>query len=188
MNVLLRKMSSLKLLKVELILGIVFSAIAMIGIPISIFCLAPDLLGEPLAWGIALGIMLFFGLVGYGLFVHPYRLYLRLPEVQAEYDDEFLYIHGKKEAKIPLAEITYVNITAELPFIFHGSFLREMVIHFFSDEYGKIALDIDGFGSYKLYFVPHAKDMEGELFRFFDGVMNSADLAASIYQAGRTNG
>ena len=73
MNVLVRKMSSLKLLKVELILGIIFSAIAMIGIPISIFCIAPDLLREPLAWGIAFGIMLFFGLVGYGLFVHPYR-------------------------------------------------------------------------------------------------------------------
>ena len=40
-------------------------------IPVSIFCIAPDLLKEPLAWGIALGIMLFFGLVGYGLFVRP---------------------------------------------------------------------------------------------------------------------
>ena len=51
----------------------------MIGIPVSIFCIAPDLLKEPLAWEIALGIMLFFGLVGYGLFVRPYRLYLKLP-------------------------------------------------------------------------------------------------------------
>ena len=57
MNVLVRKMSSLKLLKVELILGTIFSAIAMIGIPVSIFCIAPDLLKEPLAWEIALGIM-----------------------------------------------------------------------------------------------------------------------------------
>ena len=79
MNVLVRKMSSLKLLKVELIFGTIFSAIAMIGIPVSIFCIAPDLLKEPLAWGIALGIMLFFGLVGYGLFVRPYRLYLKFP-------------------------------------------------------------------------------------------------------------
>ena len=173
MNVLVRKMSSLKLLKVELILGTVFSAIAMIGIPISIFCLAPDLLREPLAWEIALGIALFFGLVGYGLFVHPYRLYLKLPDVQMEYDDEFLYIHSKKEAKIPLADLTYVQITAELPFLLHESFLREILIHLCSDEYGKIALDIDGFGSYKLYFVPHAEDMESELLRFFDGVMNN---------------
>ena len=173
MKVLVKKMSSLKLLKVEFIFGIIFSAVAMIGIPISIFCLVPDLLREPLAWGIVLAVMLFFGLVGYGLFVHPYRLYLKLPEVQAEYDDEFLYIHSKKEAKIPLAEITYVHITAELPFLFHGSFLREMVIHLCSEEYGKIDLDIDGFGNYKLYFVPHAEDMESELFRFFDGVMNN---------------
>ena len=173
MNVLIRKMSSLKLLKVELIFGIIFSAVAMIGIPISIFCLAPDLLKEPLAWGIALGIMLFFGLVGYGLFVHPYRLYLKLPDVQMEYDDEFLYIHSKKEAKIPLAEITYVQITAELPFLLHESFLREILIHLCSDEYGRIDLDIDGFGSYKLYFVPYAEDKEGELLRFFNGVMNN---------------
>ena len=173
MNVLVRKMTSLKLLKVELILGTIFSAIAMIAIPISIFCLAPDLLREPLAWGITFGVILFFGLVGYGLFVHPYRLYLKLPDVQLEYDDEFLYIHSKKEAKIPLADLTYVQITAELPFLMHESFLREIVIHLCSDEYGKIDLDIEGFGSYKLYFVPHAKDMEGVLLRFFNNVINN---------------
>ena len=173
MNVLVRKMSSLKLLKVELIVGTIFSAIAMIGIPVSIFCIAPDLLREPLAWGIAVGIILFFGLVGYGLFVSPYRLYLRLPDVLAEYDDEFLYIHSKKEAKIPLAELTYVNIAAELPFLLHESFLREILIHLCSDDYGRIDLDIEGFGNYKLYFVPHAKDMESALLRFFDGVMNN---------------
>ena len=173
MKVLVRKMSSLKLLKVELIWGTVFCAIAMVGIPVSIFCLAPVLLAEPLAWAIALGVMLFFGLVGYGLFVHPYRLYLKLPEVQLEYDDEFLYIHSKKEAKIPLADLTYVRITAELPFLLHESFLREILIHLCSDEYGKIDLDIDGFGSYKLYFVPYAEDKEGELLKFFNGVMNN---------------
>ena len=173
MKTLVKKMSSLKLLKVEFIAGTVFSAIAMIGIPISIFCLAPDLLREPLAWGIALGTVLFFGLVGYGLFVRPYRLYLKLPDVQLEHDDEFLYIHSKKEAKIPLAELTYVRITAELPFLLHESFLREILIHLCSDEYGKIDLDIEGFGSYKLYFVPHAEDMEGELLGFFNGVMNN---------------
>ena len=173
MKPLIKKMSSLKLLKVELIGGTVFSAIALIGLPIGLFCVAPELLTVPLAWIIVLAGMLLFGLVGYFLFVHPYRLYLRLPEIQAEYDDEFLYIHSKKEAKIPLAEITYVHITAELPFLLHESFLREILIHFCSDEYGRIDLDIDGFGSYKLYFVPHAKDMESELFRFFDGVMNN---------------
>lgn len=173
MKTLVRKMSSLKLLKIELIIGTIFSAIAMLGIPISIFCLAPDLLREPLAWGIVLTVILFFGSVGYFIFVRPYRLYLRLPDVQAEYDDEFLYIHSKKEAKIPLAEITYVQITAELPFILHESFLREIVIHLCSDEYGTIDLDIEGFGNYKLYFVPHAKDMESELFGFFDGLMNN---------------
>ena len=173
MNVLVRKMGSLKLLKVELVGGTVFSVIALIGLPIGLFCVAPSLLTVPLAWIIVLCGMLFFGMVGYFLFVHPYRLYLGLPEIQAEYDDEFLYIHSKKEVKIPLAEITCVHSTAELPFLLHESFLREILIHFCSDEYGRIDLDIDGFGSYKLYFVPHAKDMESELFRFFDGVMNN---------------
>ena len=173
MNILVKKMSSLKILKVELIFGTIFCAIAMIAIPVSIFCIAPDLLREPIAWGIALGIVLFFGLVGYGLFVRPYRLYLKLPDVQMEYDDEFLYIHSTKEAKIPLADLTYVTITAELPFLLHESFLREILIHLCSDEYGTIDLDIEGFGNYKLYFVPYAKDMEGKLLRFFNGVMNN---------------
>ena len=173
MKTLVRKMSSLKLLKIELIAGVIFSVIAMIAIPVSIFCIAPDLLREPLAWGIVFGIILFFGLVGYGLFVHPYRLYLKLPDIQLEYDDKFLYIHSKKEAKIPLADLTYVHITAELPFLLHESFLREILIHLCSDEYGRIDLDIDGFGSYKLYFVPHAADMERELLGFFNGVMNN---------------
>ena len=149
MNVLVRKMGSLKILKIELVGGAICSALAMIGIPVSIFCIAPALLKEPLAWGIALGVALFFGLVGYGLFVRPYRLYLKLPDVQLEYDDEFLYIHSKKEAKIPLADLTYVHITAELPFLLHESILREILIHLCSDEYGRIDLDIDGFGSYE---------------------------------------
>ena len=172
MKPLVKKMASLKLLKVELIGGSIFFAIAMIGLPVGLFCVAPMLLTEPLAWIIVLCGMFFFGLVGYGLFVHPYRLYLKLPEVQLEYD-EFLYIHSKKEAKIPLSELTYVTITAELPFLLHESFWREILIHFCSDEYGRVDLDIDGFGSYKLYFVPHAEDMEGELLKFFNGVMNN---------------
>ena len=116
MNVLVRKMSSLKLLKVELILGTIFSTVAMIVIPVSIFCLAPDLLREPIAWGISLGIMLFFGLVGYGLFVRPYRLYLKLPDVQLEYDDEFLYIHSKKKQKFHL--LTLLTYILPLNFLF----------------------------------------------------------------------
>lgn len=180
MNVLVRKMESLKLLKVELILGGIFSAAAMIGIPVSMFCLVPELLAEPLAWVIALGVLLFFGLVGYGLFVCPYRMYLKLPYVQLEHDGEFLYIHGKKEAKIPLAALTNVYISAELPFLFHGSFWREMIVHYGSDEYGTIRLDVDGFGRYKLLFVAHAEKMERELLRFFNGVMNDTE--------GKTNG
>ena len=54
MKVLVKKMSSLKLLKVELILGTVFSVVALLGLPIGLFCVAPELLTEPLAWIIVL--------------------------------------------------------------------------------------------------------------------------------------
>jgi hypothetical protein len=37
--------------------------------------------------------------------------------------------------------------------------------------FGKIKFDIDGLGRYKLLFVPHAEEMEGELHRFFNRVM-----------------
>ena len=171
-SVLVRKMSSLRLLKAELVLGVAFSAILAVGIPVSIFCLAPQLLTEPVAIGLALGTALFFGLIGYALFVRPWRRYLALPDVQLEHDGKFLYVHGKKEAVIPLADLTYVRITAELPFLFHGSFLREILIHLFSEEYGRIDLDVDGFGRYKLHFVPFAKETEGRLLEFFNGVMS----------------
>ena len=34
-------------------------------------------------------------------------------------------------------------------------------------------LEIDGLGSYKLYFVPYGEITEGNLLRFIDGVMNN---------------
>ena len=173
MNVLVRKMSKLGLLKVELVFGMVFMAVAMIGLPVSIFCLVPDLLAEPIAWVVVLSGAFFFGFVGWLVFVRPYRIYHKLPEVQLEHDGEFLYIHGKKEAKIPLSELTYVHISADLPFIMQEGFLREILIHLYSEEYGNVSLDIEGFGGYKLRFVPHAKNVESELLDFFNKAMNN---------------
>ena len=172
MNVLVRKMSSLKLLKVELILGTIFSAVAMIAIPVSIFCLAPDLLREPLAWGIAASAMLFFGLVGIFGCIRPYRLYHKLPAVLAETDGEFLYIHTNKEAKIPLAELTEARADITLPHMFDKEFLRELLIHIFTEEYGDITLELPGYGTYKMRFVSYVRTTTNELIAFLNDAMN----------------
>lgn len=172
MKTLVKKMSSLKLLKVEIVIGTIIMAVALIGLPVSILVIAPSLFAEPLALVVIGGGMLFFGLVGYFCFVRPYLLYRRTPDVQVETDDEFLYIHGKKEAKIPLSEIEYVNIYPNLPFIFSGEFLSEMIVHAFSEQYGDIELDIDGFGSYKLRFVSQVEKTTDDLLAYIQAAMD----------------
>ena len=89
-----------------------------------------------------------------------------------ETDGEFLYIHGKKEAKIPLSELTYATADAQLPFLFQKEFVEDMVIQLFSESYGTLELDIDGFGTYKLRFVSQVEDTADELIAFLQGVMN----------------
>ena len=173
MKTLVRKMSSLKLLKVELILGTVFSAIATVGLPISIFCLAPELLTEPLAWAIALIGMLFFGSVGYFLFVRPYRIYNKLPDVLAEHDGEFLYIHGKKEAKIPLADLDGTGYFIHFPFLYSNELVATLVTHLLSEKYGDLDLDVPGYGSYKLRFVSNVHATANALMAFINQAINS---------------
>ena len=181
MKPLVRKMSSLKLLKVELILGIVFSAVAMIGIPVSIFCLAPDLLREPLAWGIVLLVILFFGLVGYFRSVRPYRMYLELPDVQAEYDDKFLYIHGKKSAKIPLSDLEDAYIDFTLPFIYSKEFVAMLVVHLTSEKYGDLVLEVPGYGKFKMHFVADVQATAYSLARFVGGASNNSGVEEIIF-------
>ena len=115
--------------------------------------------------------MLFFGAVGYLIFVRPYFLYQKTPDVQVEADDEFLYIHSKKEVKIPLSQIEEITVFPELPFIYHRSFLREMIIHQFSEQYGSIDLEIANFGSYKFRFVPQVEATSDELYKFLRKAM-----------------
>ena len=47
-----------------------------------------------------------------------------------------------------------------------------MVIQLFSESYGTLELDIDGFGTYKLRFVSQVEDTADELIAFLQGVMN----------------
>jgi hypothetical protein len=172
MKILVKKMSRLGLLKVHLILGTVIMAVAFIGLPVGVLFIDPMLFTEPTALFIIAGGMLFFGSVGYFIYVRPYLLYQKTPDVQVEADDEFLYIHTiKKEAKIPLAEIEDITVFPDLPFIYHRSFLREMIIHEFSEQYGNIDLDIANFGSFKFRFVPQVEATSDTLFQFLRETM-----------------
>ena len=173
MRTLVRKMEKLGLLKLRFILGTLVMAIAFIALPTFVaLSIEPEFLTNPVVIAIVLSGMLFFGLVGFFSFVLPYILYRKAPEVMAEADDEFLYIHGKKEAKIPLNSLTEATVHYDLPFIYQKEFLREFIIHLFSDEYGTIILELAGYGSFKMRFVPQVKKTADELTRFIEGEMN----------------
>ena len=172
MNTLAEKISNPILLKVKLIAGAVLMAVAMLALPIGIFIGAPALVSDPSVWCVILAGMLFFGLVGIFGFIRPYILYGKLPAVQVEADDEFLYIHTTKEAKIPLAELTEVSAHVDLPYLFQKELLRELIIHFFSEEYADITLEISGYGTYKVRFVAYAQRTADEIISFLNDAMD----------------
>ena len=149
MRILVRKMSSLGLLKVELIIGTLIMAAAVIGLPVGIALTDVTLMLNPYVLGVIGVGMLLFGLVGYFIFIRPYILYRKLPAVQAETDGEFLYIHSKKEAKIPLADLAGTSTFIHLPFMFSKEFIAVLLTHLISENYGDLDLD-----SQKDFFKP----------------------------------
>ena len=175
MKVLVTKMAKLGLLKVELIGGIVLMALAIIALPVGGYFGLGDVFFEPsilLVLGIA---MVIFALIAYFVFIRPFFLYRKTPTVQLEADDEFLYVHTiKKDVKIPLASIDYVNVSANLPYIYQKEFLNELVVHLFSEEYGNVVIDIPGYPDFKLRFVPHATQVTYDLQAFFQSYMDNA--------------
>ena len=166
MKVLVQKISKLKLLKVEIILGTLIVVAAFIGLPAFIFSYDATLIAEPLVLGIVIIGMLFFGLIGFFSFIYPYILYNKLPAVQAETDGEFLYIHTKKEAKIPLSSLSDAIITVEFPFLLKKEFVRKIIIYLFSEEYGDIILEVPGYGTFKMHFVAYAQETANEFIDF----------------------
>lgn len=166
MRILIEKMKDLGLLKFELILGTLLSAAAMIALPALFIWMDPMLLTEPMVLAIVLGGMLFFGIVGYFSSVRPYLLYKKLPDVYAECDEEFFYIHLKSESKIPLEALQDATIYVHKPFWFQKRFLYHLLIYFFTNEYGTVVLEIPGYESYKMPFVAHADDMSKHLAKF----------------------
>lgn len=169
MKVLVRKMSSLGLLKFRMISGTILMTAAMISIPVLIACMDVTLFLNPYVLGFVITEMLFFGLVVYFFCIRPYFTYRALPEVLVETDGEFLYIHSKKEAKIPISEIEEVVAFAELPYIYQKEFLAEFIIHVFSEEYGTLVLEFSKQGKFKIPFVSQVRDTADT----FIGVVNA---------------
>lgn len=175
MKILVKKVANPVLLKLELILGVIIMAAAMIVLPVGVISIDVNLILNGYVLGVVLVGELFFGLVGYCIFIRPFLLHRKLPEIQAETDGEFLYIHSKKQAKIPLAELNQATIYVELPYLIQKEFISEFLIHLCTEKYGKLILEIPGFGTYKMYFVSYVQDTADNLIRFIDNKINNAD-------------
>ena len=166
MKVLVKKMEKLGLLKfVNIFYAIIMIGLALV-IPVTIIIIDVTLMTNLTVIGLTLIGLLFYGVIGYLVFIRPFAVYRQLPEVMVETDGEFLYIHGKKEAKIPINEIDYAEVDTDIPYIFHPGFLREFIIHIFSSNYGTVILEIENFGRFKMPFVADAEDVSDELIGF----------------------
>lgn len=173
MHVLVEKMSKLGLLRFELIFyAIIMTALALV-MPISIIVLDVTLLANPGVWVLILIPMLVFGLAEYFVCIRPYVIYRKLPQVQAETDGEFLYIHGKKEVKIPLINLWGANVYANVPYICQPGFVREFIVHIFSFKYGDVILDVPNYGEFKMRFVADAEDVANGLSAFIRQPINN---------------
>ena len=174
MKTLVKKMDKLGLLRVVLIYyAVIYIALALV-MPVTIVILDPSLFLNSTVLGMVIIAVLFFGTIGYFTFIRPYIVYNKLPQVLAETDGEFVYFHGKKEAKISLIDLSYCYMDVNVPHIFQHGFIREFIIHKFSSNYGSITLDVPNHGSIKLQFVANAEDVAKELLDYIN--QNSEDL------------
>ena len=168
MKVLVSKMEKLGLLRFVLIYyAVIYIALALV-MPVTIAVLDPTLFLNPTILGIVIGVVLFFSLIGYFTFIRPYIVYKKLPTVLAESDGEFVYFHGKKEAKISLNDLSYCYMDVNVPHIFQHGFIREFIIHKFSSNYGSITLDVPSYGTVKLQFVADAQEVADELLNYIN--------------------
>jgi hypothetical protein len=56
----------------------------------------------------------------------------------------------------------------DVPNIFQHGFIREVIIHKFSSNYGTIILDVPSYGTVKLQFVANAEDVAKELLDYIN--------------------
>ena len=168
MKTLISKITKVGFLKLEIFFGVLIMAAAMILLPYSIILEDPTLILDPYVLLTTIGGILFFVLVAYFCFIRPYVLYCKTKDVQVETDGEFLYIHARKEAKIPLSAISNASVIVDLPFLLQKDFIGEIIMYLLSERYGDIYLDIPGYGEYRLRFVPNVRDSADELIHFLN--------------------
>ena len=168
MKTLVSKMDKLGLLRAVLIYyAIIYIALALV-LPVTILILDPSLFLNPTILCMVIIAVSFFGLIGYFTFIRPYIIYKKLPKVLAESDGEFVYFHGKKEAKISLHDLSYCYMDTRVPYVFQHGFIREFIIHKFSYNYGSIILDVPSHGTVKLHFVANAEYVSRQLLDYIN--------------------
>ena len=166
MKTLVKKMSSFGILKVQMIIGAIVMLAAMVVLPVGIAVADASLLLNPYVIGVVIASMLMFGAFAYFLFIRPYFIYRKSPEVLAETDGEYVYIYGKKQAKIPLSAFAGAMVTFQLPFIYSKEFIAVFLSYLSSEKYGDLILDVPGYGSYKMRFVSNVKKASDDFIAF----------------------
>ena len=167
MKILVKKMSSFGALKAQMIFGAVVMIAAMACLPVAILTSGdPSLLLNPYVLGVVIITVAIFALFAYFLFMRPCFMYRKLPEVLMETDGKYVYIHGKKQAKIPLSDFEGAVVTYHLPHIYSSEFIAVLLTHMLSEKYGDLSLDVPGHGSYRLRFVSNVKATADELLAF----------------------
>ena len=174
MRVLVKKMRSLGILKLQMLIGAIVMLAVVILLPAAVIVEDVSLILNPYVFGVIVIGLLMFGSFAYFLFMRPYFLYRKSPEVLAESDGEYLYIHGNKEVKIPLSEISEAMVFVKLPYIYSNEFVAVLLIHLFSEKYGDLVLEIPGHGNYKLRFVSDVQSAANALTHFLEDVMHQA--------------
>ena len=170
MKILVKKMSAFGILKAQMFFGAIVMIAAMVCLPIAILTSEdPELLLNPYILGVAIITLVIFALLAFFLFIRPYFMYRKAPEVLMETDGECIYIYGKKQAKIPLSAFEGAVVTYHLPFIYSKEFVAVLLTHLFSENYGDLSLDVPGYGSYKLCFVSNVKVSADKLTAFLCG-------------------
>lgn len=155
MKTIARKTEKKFLIIFDLIIGVITGIFGGIVVPVLIFCLDPSFLTNIYIWITVLGLFLFFGLITYFVSLRPLMIFKKTKNIQAETDGEYIYFHGNKEAKILLKEMEGTSIDISIPYLLS----HEFIIHFVSEQYGKVIINVPNYGKYKLYFVSNAKDV-----------------------------
>lgn len=166
MRPLVKKMSKFGILKLQMIVSAVVMVAAIVMLPAAIIAADPSLILNPYVLGVVVIGVLMLGFYLYFISLRPYLIYRRSPEVLAETDGEFVYIYGKKQAKIPLSAFEGAVVTYHLPFIYSNELVAVLLVHFFSDKYGDLSIDVPGYGSYRLCFVAKVMETADSLTRF----------------------